>query len=326
MMPAMPVMLSTSSDSCIARIMGTPPATAASKPSWRRDENARRTSGSASASSALFAVTTCLPRAAAPKTRSRAGEPVPPIASTTMSISGSSRTARGSAVTDVPGSTSKSRRFATSRHRSYREDDGPGRLVSVDRGRFRAGRGGGGGARVEGGASTHRLHDKVDTLRVEKWTLPLDQLDDAAADDTRAAHCDLKSFHATHLRVETVRRQGGSLCIRAKYLFKLKLEELRAKVATLLTFAAEKAAPAATEENQDLGARYPPHAAVRGGRPRFWGLSRLSFSAVTVLCVQGRTRARARAECRHLRPLTSTVRSCTRCPSHLLCPSREAWS
>ena len=78
---------------------GTAAATAASKRSSRLAIRAAScTAFHSLATSSLFAVTTCFPPSNAANTRSRAGS-VPPITSTTIATSGSSRTACGSAVT-----------------------------------------------------------------------------------------------------------------------------------------------------------------------------------------------------------------------------------
>src|SRR6266571_5268075 len=97
----MPKTLSTRlavSPSLTARINGMPPATAASKAS----ATPRRLASSHSswpwwASSALFAVTTCLPAASALRMKVRAGSR-PPISSTTTGIEGSPSTRLASAV------------------------------------------------------------------------------------------------------------------------------------------------------------------------------------------------------------------------------------
>ncbi|MNS81912.1 hypothetical protein D3C72_1156390 [compost metagenome] len=65
---------------------------------------AAKISGPCTASSALLAVTTCLPCAMAASTQSRVG-PVPPATSTTTSTSGSVATCIGSAVSATPSPT-----------------------------------------------------------------------------------------------------------------------------------------------------------------------------------------------------------------------------
>ena len=83
----------------IPAITGTAAATAASKRSSRFARRADScTAFHSFATSSLFAVTTCFRRSKDPSTSSRAGS-VPPMTSTTIATSGSSRIACGSVVT-----------------------------------------------------------------------------------------------------------------------------------------------------------------------------------------------------------------------------------
>ena len=98
MMPAMYWMRLAVSPSRSALMIGMPPATAASNATITPlARAASKISVPCTASSALLAVTTCLPLAIARSTSSRA-TPVPPIISATMSIDGSSTTALKSSV------------------------------------------------------------------------------------------------------------------------------------------------------------------------------------------------------------------------------------
>jgi hypothetical protein len=98
-MPAIHSMRLALRPSRSALMIGTPPATAASKatitPFFCAAAKMRLP---CVASSALFAVTTCLPLAIASSTRSFATR-VPPMSSTTMSTSGERATAKASATT-----------------------------------------------------------------------------------------------------------------------------------------------------------------------------------------------------------------------------------
>ena len=79
-------------------MIGTPPATAASKPnSTPRRRAASNSSGPWVATSALLAVTTCLPAAIARRMNVRAGSS-PPISSMTTEVAGSARTRSMSVV------------------------------------------------------------------------------------------------------------------------------------------------------------------------------------------------------------------------------------
>src|SRR5450755_2971533 len=84
-----------------ALTIGIPPATAASKATTTPlSRAAAKISVPCTASSALFAVTTCLPAAIASRTSAFA-TPVPPISSTMTSISGREMTDRASATTSA---------------------------------------------------------------------------------------------------------------------------------------------------------------------------------------------------------------------------------
>ena len=90
-----------------------PPPTLASKPMAPPPAAAApKTSSQAWASSALFAVTTHLPRRSASRMNSFAGES-PPISSTTIGIDGSSISARASLVSSA-GSTATPRSLVVS--------------------------------------------------------------------------------------------------------------------------------------------------------------------------------------------------------------------
>jgi hypothetical protein len=102
-----------------ARMIGMPPATAASKQTTRPARRAASNSSNpCAASSALFAVTTCLPAASAASTTSFATV-VPPISSTTMCTAGSVTAVRQSVPTAAPG-TATSRGFVRSRTTRWR--------------------------------------------------------------------------------------------------------------------------------------------------------------------------------------------------------------
>ena len=91
-----------------ARMIGMPPATAASNSRSRPAASAAAYSSAPTlASSSLFAVTTGLPLASASRISSRAGS-MPPIASTTRSMSGSDTTVWASRVS-MPSASSTSR-------------------------------------------------------------------------------------------------------------------------------------------------------------------------------------------------------------------------
>src|SRR4030095_9981504 len=103
------------SPSFTARISGMPPSTAAWKPSmWRLRRASSKSSGPWWASSALLAVTTCLPAARARRMKVRAGSS-PPTSSITTRISGSSRTRPASAWRGSRLMSSPSRGRVTSR-------------------------------------------------------------------------------------------------------------------------------------------------------------------------------------------------------------------
>src|SRR5579885_2348345 len=83
--------------------IGMPPATAASKASATpRFSASRASSAPCRAIRALLAVTTCLPRSSAAVTSARAGSSLPPISSTTASISGAAASAAGSSSQRKP--------------------------------------------------------------------------------------------------------------------------------------------------------------------------------------------------------------------------------
>ena len=99
MIPAIHSIRFAVSPSRSALMIGMPPATAASKATMTPfSRAAAKISLPCTASSALFAVTTCLPAAIASMTNVRA-MPYPPINSTTMSIAGFAITSRASATT-----------------------------------------------------------------------------------------------------------------------------------------------------------------------------------------------------------------------------------
>jgi hypothetical protein len=99
MMPATHSMRLAVSPSRSALMIGMPPATAASKATVTpRLRAASKISLPCTASSALLAVTTCLPASIACITKVRA-MPVPPISSTTMSIAGLVSTCAASLTT-----------------------------------------------------------------------------------------------------------------------------------------------------------------------------------------------------------------------------------
>ncbi len=102
-------------------MIGMPPATAASNATMTpRFCAAPKISLPCFASSALLAVTTCLPCAMASSTSSRA-TPVPPISSMTMSMSRARVTANASAVTAAPPPTTpRARSTAVSATRAMR--------------------------------------------------------------------------------------------------------------------------------------------------------------------------------------------------------------
>ena len=101
-----------------ARMRGTPPQTAASKAtSTSLAAAAVRTSLPCRASRALLAVTTCFLQEMASRTKSRATS-VPPMSSTTMSISGSSRMSRSREVR-LSGSKGAWRRRSGSRSAAF---------------------------------------------------------------------------------------------------------------------------------------------------------------------------------------------------------------
>ena len=86
-----------------ALMAGMPPATAASKASAvPRASEACASAAPCTASSALFAVTTCLPAAIAASTKTRAGPSDPPMHSTTTSTCGSAASATGSSYQRSP--------------------------------------------------------------------------------------------------------------------------------------------------------------------------------------------------------------------------------
>src|ERR1035441_3286990 len=101
MIPAIHSMRLAVSPSRSALMMGMPPATAASKATTTPfSRAAAKISVPWIASRALLAVTTCLPAAIASRTSALA-TPVPPISSTTTSISGRAINDRASAVTSA---------------------------------------------------------------------------------------------------------------------------------------------------------------------------------------------------------------------------------
>ncbi len=104
MIPAIHSMRLAVRPSRIALMIGMPPATAASKATITPLAcAAAKISLPCFASSALLAVTTCLPCPMAAITSSRA-RVSPPISSTTMSMPGSATTAIGSATSRIPSS------------------------------------------------------------------------------------------------------------------------------------------------------------------------------------------------------------------------------
>ena len=124
MMPAIHSMRFAAKPSRSALIVGMQPATAASKATITFCcRAAAKISFPCSASSALFAVTTCLPRTIAARIASLATV-VPPITSTTMSISGLVTTARTSSTTGISGPDDRPGAFDVSR-RDHRDLDAP---------------------------------------------------------------------------------------------------------------------------------------------------------------------------------------------------------
>ena len=105
MMPASMSIRLAASPSRSALTMGMPPATAASKATITPCSRAfAKISLPYTASSALLAVTTCLPFAMAASTTSRATV-VPPITSTSTSMAGSLTMSKGSSLMAMSGPT-----------------------------------------------------------------------------------------------------------------------------------------------------------------------------------------------------------------------------